>query len=217
MSKKIVLFDFCETLVDKATGDGFIEYFLRLNGKYVPLLKFLLYKTKTYWILSKLLKLKGSKLSKLGLVKGCSYEMLDDAARKYCEALIQHHQTDIVDKLKEHFNRGDKIVIISGGYDIYLKYFYPEMINNLLCTHISFSDGFCDGEFSGMDCLGLNKILKLKEVVDKADFYNNETIFYSDHHSDLPLLLMVDKGIVVSDKLSQKWAKTYNLKELILK
>lgn len=212
----ISIFDFCETLVDKQTGDAFVEYVLRDKNKWFSLLKYYLFKTKLYWVLSKCLNITSSKVRVLGLLKGMPYEYLDGQAKYYCEGLINNHQTLIVSHLLAEHAKGHKVFIVSGGYSLYLKYFFPDVIDHLISSDISFTDGICDGKMVGLDCLGLNKIIKLKQIIGKDELYQSETTFYSDHHSDLPLLLMVDNGIAISDKVSQKWARKYGLQEIIL-
>lgn len=216
MSVNIALFDFCETLVSKQTGDGFVEFVLKHQRKTFSLVKFKFYKTKVYWLLSRFLKFKGSKLQVLGLLRDFQYDELDGLAKQYCTSLVKNDQTEIVNIMKGCFTAGNKIIIVSGGYDIYLKYFYPDIVQHVIASKISFTEGKCDGTISGLDCLGLNKIIRIKEIIGKNDFFNNETSFYSDHHSDLPLLLMVDKGIAISKNHPQKWAENFMLEEIIL-
>jgi phosphoserine phosphatase len=48
-----------------------------------------------------------------------------------------------------------------------------------------------------------------------SDVNYNESIAYSDSTSDLPLLLLAGKGVVVSRGKSQPWIKQYGFKEII--
>ena len=70
------------------------------------------------------------------------------------------------------------------------------------------------GAFRGLDCMCSNKVILIKKKFgDKLDIL--DTIAYSDSKSDLPLLLMVKDGYVISKNKSQIWSVENKLKEIL--
>ena len=70
------------------------------------------------------------------------------------------------------------------------------------------------GTFRGLDCMRSNKVILIKKKFgDMLDIV--DTIAYSDSKSDLPLLLMVKDGYVISKNKSQIWSVENKLKEIL--
>lgn len=220
----LAVFDFCETLVDFQTADAFIDY-VRANtqGRRKIIMSMLeinfafFRKIKVVSLLEKITRHKYSISKRIKLLQliNFSYESLDKFAKVYYIDIIKPHLipklvSQMIRLQKEDF----KIIIVSGGYDVYLKYFAKEYrIEDCLCTQIKFSKGKCKGMISGVDCMNENKILKIHKEFPPYK-YNVEYAF-SDSISDLPLLRISDNGVVVSHAISQKWAVNNNLKEII--
>jgi len=152
-------------------------------------------------------------------LKGLSYSELDRLAKAYYEeCLYPSIIPEIQKRLLKHVELGDTVWIVSGGYDIYIKYFVEAFrLAGYVSTKIAFSgEGVCRGRFDGIDCMRENKVCLLRQHLGSVlSEVETKTLAYSDSSSDLPLLLMVSEGYVVSKGKTQQWSKQNNLKEII--
>ncbi len=223
MNKKIIYFDFCETLVNFQTADAYVD-FARNNLSIVRMnllesIYLILKKLRFFSIMYKLLP-KGSieKRFKLYQLKGLSSEILDKLAFEFYHNLIKNNLIDeLIAKLEFHKIHDFKVEIVSGGYSIYLKYFCQEYgIEHWHSSEIDFnSRGLCTGKMRGKDCLFENKVKILEKVTNVTENVVVERWAYTDSPTDLPLLNWVDRGIVVSRGKEQLWASKLNFEQII--
>lgn len=219
---KLVFFDFCETLIKFQTADKYIDFCRkRLHSKRMNLLQtitIVLTKSYCFRIINRFFP--NNTIRKrliLSQLKGIEYVVLDNLAKEYYEQCLKPAIIPKMrDRLLAHLQSQDNVWIISGGYDIYIKYFVDEYsLAGYISTNIAFTKkGICLGCFTGLDCMRQNKVYLIEE---KLSFLlkNTDTVAYSDSVSDLPLLLMAKEGFVVSKKETQNWAMENNLKEII--
>ncbi|MBO2590370.1 HAD-IB family phosphatase [Shewanella algae] len=205
-SGNIILFDFCETLVNIQTADRFIEYVLnRQNSKKIFIYRF--YKSRFYTILYKIGLVRSAKLKILYLLKGMREEYLRLLAKEYADFLVaEHHNVGICQILNREYENGNEVVIISGGYDIYLNYYQPDKVKKVISSSLKFCDGVFSGGLCGLDCLGHNKVKLMVENFGSDIFDNRRVSFYTDHKSDIPLLDLVDEPYVVKTSRDCQWA-----------
>lgn len=219
---KLVFFDFCETLIKFQTADKYIDFCRkRLHSRRMNLLQtitIVLTKSYCFRIIDRLLP--NNTIRKrlvLSQLKGIEYTILNDLAKEYYEQCLKPAIIPkILNRLLIHLQSQDNIWIVSGGYDIYIKYFVEEYsLAGYISTNIAFTEkGICLGRFTGLDCMRQNKVYLIEKKLSL--FLNNmDTVAYSDSISDLPLLLMTKEGFVVSKKETQKWAMENNLKEIV--
>lgn len=214
---RLILLDFCETLISFQTADRFVRYCVcQLDDRGVVCRSRIvggLDKLKVFKILNKF-TVGSKKRALLWQLKGVAREQLEQLARHYFEEELQPNViAKMVEVMKQHQTQGDTLYILSGGYDLYIRYFAEYYgLDGYVACHIGFTDaGKCSGRMVGKDCMREEKVCRWKEI--KGQYA--ETICYSDSKSDLPILLAVDKGVVVSHNHAQEWAKEYQLDEII--
>lgn len=219
-SNKVALFDFCETIANFQTADAYIDFVQSHStqtNKSIRILYNILNKYHVLGIVRRLFpRLSIDKRLILRQMKGRTYEEMDEFAKKYYESTIKPNLIQpVVGKLKEMQNEGYEIVIVSGGYDIYLKYFALEYnIRYILSTTIEFNYGICSGKFNGVDCMRASKL----DYIHSALIGDCKKWFaFSDSITDLPMLELVGNPIVVSKNKSQIWAERRGLKQIIWK
>lgn len=220
MDKKVVFFDFCETLVNFQTADGFVD-FVRESSENkrmgnIEALQKLLIKTRFFAVCNKFFPKKSiEKRFKLFQLRGFNKLELEEYARLfYAKQIKPNLIIDIFNKLQYHLTNEDTIILISGGYSIYLKHFLEEFkFHYLFSSEIEFDRNYlCTGFMRGMDCLYEHKVT----FIEGHGFERGKnTIAYSDSITDLSLLKWVYKGYVVSKNVSQEWAAQQDLKEII--
>lgn len=217
-TKKLAIFDFCGTLISFQTADRYVKFCVeRLNDNNVVQRRRRLVQMMDKLRVFKIYNLihSGNNWRKriiLWQLKGVKYEVCDKLAKAYFEEeLLPNVVQPLVDLLKKHIAEHDKVCILSGGYDIYIKYFAQYFgVKETISSKIAFQDGVCLGKMEGADCMRKNKIDYIRPIMD-----GTPTICYTDSQSDIPLLEMVDEQVVVSKNAPQLWATQRNYKQII--
>ena len=218
--RKIAFFDFCETLANFQTADAFVDYVReQTQSKRMRRLEdirnFCIH-YKVFSIIGRITRYKYPifKISKLYQLKGFKRDELEYHAQKYYHEVIkQNFITELIDILKQKKNDGYEIVLVSGGYDIYLKYFAAEFgVDNIISSRIKFKRDKCLGILWGLDCLSYNKVILLNSQYHPGEIVSEA---YSDSVSAKPFLSWANIGYVVSKNKSQNWVTNSNFKEII--
>ena len=112
---------------------------------------------------------------------------MEDAAQQYFEQIIKPSLIpEIQDEIKQRQKEGYRIVIVSGGYSIYIKHFMEYIggsADDVLATPLLFTNGKFTGKM-GLDCMAENKISYIKKRFKQENIYS---VAYSDSPTDLPL------------------------------
>ena len=218
--KRLAIFDFCETLVAMQSADNFIDFVRdKTPSRKRNLLEFLrsfLTKLKFFSVINKLFPSNNiHKKFKLLQLSGIPKSTIEELSKNYYENVLKDKLIPkIINELKQKQSIGYRIIILSGGYTIYIKHFAKTVdINSsdIIATDICFDKkDICKGIFQGVDCMNENKIIKIKKKIKDIDEFNLDASYaYSDSISDLPLLNFVGNGIVVA-KSKQKWMTENN-------
>jgi len=119
---------------------------------------------------------------------------------------------EIIDIINEHKAKDREVIIVSNGADILVKKVADYLnIKNCISTRLEITSGKFTGKILGDIVYGKNKVYFTKEFIKKnnLDLYNSYA--YTDHISDLDLLLMVFNPFAVNpDNLLFAEAKKRN-------
>lgn len=100
-------------------------------------------------------------------------------------------------QLEAHKRRGDTLVLCSASFDFYVHAIGEALgFDHVICTHSAWRDERLTGEIDGENCFADEKIRRLDALLGERA--KGERAAYSDHHSDLPLLLWADRGVAVN-------------------
>lgn len=219
---QLVIFDFCETLVNFQSADRFVDYVLEKENyrryRWISTAEKILRRLRVLAVASKFFpELNPSKRLKLLQAKGIANEKIAyHAQRFYEESVMPNIIPPIYDLLQKHLANNDYVMVISGGYGPYIKAFSEaHQVKAYFATEMAHDTQKLTGLFSGKDCLFGQKVVLLEEYLKEHPVDYNHSIVYSDSASDLPLLKWADEGIVISRKKSQSWAAANGLKEII--
>ena len=212
---KVALFDFCETLANFQTADAYVDYVRnhcgKLSVKFYKLIHTILAKTRIICLLSILFPKRSINKRIYALqLSGFSLYDLDIMGKEYYENVVRPNLIyEVIKELKRLQERKYRIILVSGGYCFYLKYFaieYGIAENDIICTSFAFSNGKCTGTFHGKDCLFEEKVKRLDVKIKK---YQNDSVAFSDSLSDLPMLEWAGEGVVVRKRNKKKWNSKY--------
>ena len=216
MGEDVVLYDFCDTLVDFQTANAYVEYVIRQSGKkksIIDYVRILLNSSHLMPIINRFYKkISCNKAMLLYGLRGYTFEELDRLANQFYKEQVKPNLIkSTIPLLKNDINKDKTVVIISGGYDIYIKYFAQEFgIHHIISTKLKFKDGIFTGSILGNDCMGTEKVKQLNDFLVDSGLESNKPVLtlYSDSASDIPLFLHCEKRIaVVKDSLVPEWVK----------
>jgi HAD superfamily phosphoserine phosphatase-like hydrolase len=218
----LVIYDFCETLVSIQTADRFINYVVdeTKTKSFISNLEKFLTLTRLFAIIKLILpKLNLSKKINLLKIRNFNELQLKEIAIKYYEEIIKSNYNHIIlEKLKQDLEKKNLVMVISGGYDMYLNLFCKEFgIDYLLSSKIEIVESKATGFLKGKDCMFNEKVIQLEKFIwdKKLEFENS--IVYSDSITDLPLFNWAKEKYVISYNKNQNWVKQNNFREIILK
>ena len=196
--QKVAVFDFDHTLI---LGDSFFPYLGYAAGR-----------MRTYRILMETLAALGLHRAQGGdlteartfvkarllnrLIAGKKREQLLEAAVKV--RMWQKENTPVMRQLRAHRDKGHKIVIASGGLDLYL----PELLRDiphdaLICTDIGVEEGIITGEMINGNCVRIRKAERVAEWL-AANGPFDESYGYGNYPHDVPMMNLVKHRIIVS-------------------
>lgn len=212
--EKVAFFDFCETIANFQTADKYVHFTRRYYGKFTSRVLYSLYVLMyNKGIIQKLtIKFPNSSINKrliLFQLLGFTKKQLEYTAKLYYNQEVKpNFIPGVIEKLKALQNLGYKIVIVSGGYGIYLKFFAEEFgISQVFSSKIKFFHGICCGVMDGKDCIRMEKTRILNKYYSKNSL--GYTIAFSDSISDLPLLRWTDDAVVIRRSDRQRWSEEF--------
>ncbi|MDR3450754.1 MAG: HAD-IB family hydrolase [Alphaproteobacteria bacterium] len=129
------------------------------------------------------------------LIAGKNQETIVAAAAR--TRLWQKMNAPVMHELREHHEKGHKILIASGGLDLYL----PELLRDvphdaLICTDIGMQNGVATGEMIHGNCVRLRKAERVGEWM-AANGPFDESWGYGNYPHDVPMLTLVKHRIIV--------------------
>lgn len=215
--EKIALFDFCDTLVSFQTANEYVRFYVNNYATLSVRWRHFIYLfLSVSGIISRLEKKNPIRNTRkrilLWQLKGCSKDKMEMAAQEYYEKRIKPNliRETIVALLKCQ-KEGRKVIIVSGGYDIYIKYFareYGIAFSDIISNQLLFNKSSFVGKFD-LDCMREEKVKILRKRFVCRDNFDVEA--YSDSESDLPMLQWADIAYVVTP---YSFAKLYNFYEI---
>ncbi len=187
MPKRAAIFDYDHTLI---TGDSFMPFLAAVGGRvrlYATLIAGLFFLT--------LQRIQGNAQDHRHFLKdyllkkilaGRARDSFQQAAIK--TRLWQKENPPVMQSLREHADRGDIIVIASGGLNLYL----PELLRGtpyhfLICTDIGMDKDIATGEMINGNCVRLVKAERVAQWL-AANGPFDEIHAYGNAPHDLPML-----------------------------
>ncbi|MCI9534700.1 MAG: HAD-IB family phosphatase [Lachnospiraceae bacterium] len=220
--ERIALVDFCETIVSFQTYDSFLKFVLinelPRHFKIIGNKKFI----KMYEILEKISRKTGInwfsyKQLLTYQTKGMEYSLLERYGKDfYDKKLKSNFIIPTIELIKDLQKENYRIILVSGGSDLYIKQFADEFgIKDILTSQIEFKNGISTGRLIS-DCMGWNKVELVKEYVKHRKIQGIFETGISDSKSDLPVLNLCKRKIVISRNSHQYWVEN-EMEEIVWK
>ncbi len=132
------------------------------------------------------------------ILSGISVERLEPVTEKFVSRLIDRGLNRTVHEIvKSHLDQKHNVILATASIDLYVLKFAEKIgIKQVVCTRSEVKDGIITGRLLGNNCHGREKAIRIKTLLSGSG--RSASIFYTDHHSDLPLLKKVKKGVLVN-------------------
>lgn len=69
-------------------------------------------------------------------------------------------------RIRWHQAQGDRVVVVSGGLDVYLSHWCQAHALDLLCSRLEVRDGRLTGRYAGAQCVNAEKPRRVREAYD---------------------------------------------------
>lgn len=131
------------------------------------------------------------------VLSGVPVKKLQPVVDKFLDRLMNEGLNDAaVESLRRHLAVKDRVILATASFDIYVRALGEKLgIQEVVCTRTEVKDGFLTGRISGRNCHGAEKLRRLDELLKDSDW--KDSVFYTDHHSDAPVLKKASRGILV--------------------
>jgi HAD superfamily phosphoserine phosphatase-like hydrolase len=192
---KLIVYDFCGTIVDIQTADRFVLFCLR--KKLLKKCCFYLLKI-TQHLLNRVHLFHLNKASFLRLLRGISKKQLEKDAKLFAEILVRKHlRYEIHDFINNNTSSTCVSYIVSAGYSLYIKNVSEYLgIDGFCASDIQFDDlGRCRGSYLN-DYYFEGKIKAIEKILGLYPFINR-IVALGDSITDIPILEMANEAIVV--------------------
>jgi len=188
---RLALFDFDGTITTKDSMFEFINYAVGTPRYYLGLI--LLSPMLSAYMLKFIPSYRAKEMLLSHFFKGYSRDKFTDIATRYSSDQIDHIvRYKAIEKIKFHQDRGDRVIIVSASIECWLKSWCN--INNieLISTKLLFINDRFSGRLESRNCYGIEKVNRIKEVIDLDDF--DHIYAYGDSSGDIEMLKISDES-----------------------
>ncbi len=213
--EKIVLLDFCGTVADFQTFVPYIESVLEHAGRTGSFYRFIkigakitdrifrLFNDRHYFYKDTLVK----------LTRGISLQDFNIVAKSYYTNKVKPHLIhETLNIIKEYRKNGYRIILLSAACMNYLAEFAEQYeIYDVLSTEVKFKNDKSLGRYKTKDCIRDEKVHRIVEYFGGRKEFD---VGISDSKSDIPMLNICKKQIIISKNNHQSWVKS-DMEEII--
>lgn len=200
----LVIYDFCDTLIDFQSANSFVYYVFKKAGsksRFVELLRRIMARFHLFSFANLFYRhMSVNKALLLYQLKGYTKSELQNYAKLFYQEMVKPNLQDkLIKKLQSDLCKGNIVAIASGGYDIYLDLFCRDFgISHLICSSLVFENDVFTGRVYE-DCIGVKKRDMVTKHFGRKELQDSfsKVIFYSDSKSDIPLFMLCTKKYVV--------------------
>ena len=131
---------------------------------------------------------------------GVAEEGISSAGEAFArDVLPQLLRPEAMQRIQWHKARGDTVVVVSGGFDLYLSHWCSQHGLALVCSKLESAGGVFTGRYLGTQCVGAEKCRRVREHYDVAGV--PKVYAYGDTSEDLAMLGMAHEKYF-------RWQKT---------
>jgi len=203
LQKSYALFDFDGTLI---RGDSIIRFcFYAFRKRLTGVGGLLRAGVMGALYAMKIITAETSKQTSLAFLKGKTQKELEEIARDFAQtALIPNLYPEGVERIRRHQAEGTEVWLVSASTAFYLEPVKEHLgIDRLIGTRLHVDDsGVCSGLIDGHNCRGVEKTLRIAEVLAATDcMVDYATSWgYGDTAGDIPMLMLCANKTAVNPR-----------------
>lgn len=182
---RLALFDFDGTITTKDSFIEFIKYYSSTSRILIGIIY--LFPKMVLFKLGFIPNWRAKEYVLTWFFKGESVGDVDLKSKKFCEeVIVKLVKKDAILKLKQHKANGDRVVLVSASAEQWLKHWTESMNIELISTKMEIENGQFTGRLDGQNCYGINKVTKIKSLIDITEY--KEIYAYGDSRGDKEML-----------------------------
>ena len=217
--RRVVLVDFCDTVVDFPTSVEFTRFVTQRmptpHSRRVTTAIQWSHRLRVTGVLRHLLP-RASVVKRMNAYKLKGYtrrQLTLQSSAFYHERVRPHLVAPVLQRLAAWRRGGCRVWVVSGAYDLYIRHFVEEYgLDGFIATRLAYDGDVCTGKFLGPDCMGREKVRAVKAHLG-TDV--DVVAALSDSRDDLPLLRLAAHPVVVSHGAPQAWATAAGFEQII--
>ena len=146
--------------------------------------------------------------------------------RNFAQWMIENHcYAAALDCIRRHQQRGDTLLLATASYDFYADAFADLLgIDHVIATQAQWQNDKLQPSIKGENCYGIEKyrrvlayISQMSRTSSTHETQPQDVFFYTDHHTDIPLLRDCHKAYVVNPTTKLKsWAQHHEHAEILI-
>lgn len=111
--------------------------------------------------------------------------------KKLCEEFSENILPSLIrkdawDAIEKHRSNGDTIVVVSASAENWIAYWCNHHNISFIATRLEIKNNTVTGNIEGLNCNGKEKVSRIKEIFNLADYQN--IYAYGDSSGDKPML-----------------------------
>jgi len=205
MLKRVIIYDLDRTLTRRDTYLPFLFACLRAFGPRDWSICFFPYYALLY-LMGRISNGRFKQLLLTGGLAGISLEQLKPVVHMFVSnVLVKRMNVDVVNVLQRHLKKNHRVILATASLDLYVLEMARRLgIEEVVCSRAEVERGSITGRLVGNNCHGNEKLQRLEQIVSREELNNAK--FYTDHHSDFPVLSKVRHGILVRPSIVSRLA-----------
>lgn len=195
---KLVLFDLCDTLYDANTTMDFIGHYHTCSGsRHIGrVIRRWSSKHSPYFYLGALShRFFGDDLARKRIIASLARQprgKLSDVAADYVQNILPARANGLLhDRLREHLNTGDQVILLSSSLDIIVSEVASKLGLDYRASRLGFNKDLCTGRLE-RDLTG-RKSEAVSDLLGAATYVH----VYTDNRSDRDLVQLADCATIV--------------------
>jgi len=125
--------------------------------------------------------------------KGVPVAELESRAAEFARSVLPSTvRPEALKRIAWHKARGDRVVVVSGGLDLYLKHWTEAHGLELICSSLQERSGVFTGFYLGRQCVRAEKVRRVQALHSMQQF--GKVFAYGDTPEDYDLLAFADEA-----------------------
>lgn len=125
-------------------------------------------------------------------LRGLSATDYEECGRSFAENNLPGVvRSEVLARIQWHQARGDRVVVVSGAFDVYLSHWCAAHDLELICSSLEMRDGRLTGRYFGKQCVRQEKSRRVRSQYDLQSY--GAIYAYGDTPEDAELLQLADR------------------------